>query len=50
MKHNWLVTAVTEKNEQTIFRVRAGNDMGARQKVNNEHPEVKIVQVRPDGS
>jgi hypothetical protein len=49
MKHNWLVTVVTDKNEQRTFRVRAGNDLGARVKVSNEHPEVKVIQVRQDG-
>jgi hypothetical protein len=50
MKHNWLVTVLTDKNEQQTFRVRAGNDEGAQRKVFNEHPGVKVVQVRPDGA
>ena len=49
MKHNWLVTVMTEKDEQQTYRVRAGNDQGAQQKIHNEHPDAKIVQVRQDG-
>ncbi|HEY3414040.1 MAG TPA: hypothetical protein VGM51_13445 [Armatimonadota bacterium] len=50
MKHNWLVTVLTEKNVEQTLRVRAGNDEGAQRKVCNEHPDVKIVRVRSDGA
>lgn len=50
MKHNWLVTVVTENNERQTLRIRAGNDQGAKQKVWNERPEVQVVAVRQDGA
>lgn len=50
MKHNWLVTVLTEENERQTLRIRAGNDEGAQQKVRNEHPGMRVVEVRPDGS
>ena len=49
MKHNWMVTVVTETQEQKVLRVRAGNEEGARQKIVNEHKDVKVKEVRPDG-
>lgn len=49
MKHNWLVTIVTDKNERRTLRVRAGNDQGARQKVVNENPQAKVLVVQQDG-
>ncbi len=49
MKYNWLVVVSNENDERQTYRVRAGNDRGAQQKVLNEHPDVKILQVHPDG-
>lgn len=50
MKHNWLVTVVTENNERQTLRVRAGNDQGAKQKIWNERPGAKVVEIRQDGT
>lgn len=50
MKHNWLVTVLTEKNERQTLRVRAGNNEGAQKKVCTERPDVKVLEVRQDGS
>lgn len=50
MKHNWLVTVLTAKDERQTLRVRAGNDQGALQKVSNEHPGVKVLAIRQDGA
>lgn len=50
MKHNWLVTVLTENNERQTLRVRAGSDEGAQKKVSNERPDVKVVEVRQDGA
>jgi hypothetical protein len=50
VKHNWLVTVVTEHNERQTLRIRAGSDPGAQQKVWNDHPGIKVLEVRPDGS